>query len=74
MNTLLRSALALAGLVLATWHISWLHKQNRYEMQVTDHGVVFILDHQQKVIHASFGLLNDDKPDIWHTSALPKEP
>ncbi len=68
-----------AGLIVATWHISWLHKQAgiRYEMQITggiDHPTaVVILDRQERVIYASRGFLGDE-PIVWHTSTLPKEP
>ena len=61
----------IVGLGLAAWHISWLHKQNRYEVEVSERGAVFIIDHQRHVIHAGAGLFSDDKPVVWHTSPLP---
>jgi hypothetical protein len=68
-----------AGLILAIWHISWLHNQagTRYEMQITS-GVnhpsaVVILYRQERVIYASDQPLGFGKePIVWHTSPLPK--
>lgn len=79
---LFRAALLLvlvAGLIVAAWHISWLHNQAgaRYEMQITggvDHpSTVVILDRQERVIYASRELLGlGSQPIVWHTSPLPK--
>jgi hypothetical protein len=70
-------AVLVAALIVAIWHISWLHNQagTRYEMQITggvDHpSAVVILDRQERVIYASRGFLGDE-PVVWHTSPLPK--
>jgi hypothetical protein len=67
----------LAGVIIATWHVAWLHKHtgDRYEMQLTggiDHPTaVVILDRQDRVIYASRGFLGDE-PIVWHTSPLPE--
>lgn len=49
-DNILRCALLIvlaAGLIVATWHLSWLHKEDpRYEM-ITPTGIVRVLDRQQ---------------------------
>lgn len=81
LDHLFRPALLLilaAALIIATWHISWLHNQSgtRYEMQLTggaDHTTaVVILDRQERVIYSSRGFLGDE-PVVWKTSPLPKD-
>ena len=65
-----------ASLLVATWHLSWLHNQaleSRYEMQVmADHPAVFVIYRQQRVIYSGIVAFNDSKPIDWHTSSLPK--
>ena len=63
-----------AGLIVAAWHLSWLHNQagSRYEMQITDHAQVVVFDRQQRVIYAAYGVLGDEAPAVWKTSPLPK--
>jgi len=72
-----RSALLLllvVGLILAAWHISWLHGHDRYQLQVTDRNDVFVIDRQQGIVYAGSGFFDDTKPVQWHTSPLPNKP
>lgn len=65
----------LAALIIAAWHVSWLHKQDqRYEMQITNNAQVVIFDRQERVVYAAYGVLGqlDGKPAVWHKSALPQ--
>ncbi len=64
-----------AGLALATWHISWLHSQPeaRYEMQLSTPFVV-VFDRQERVIYSGSAGFNDGKPIDWRTSPLPNKP
>jgi hypothetical protein len=59
-----------AGLILATWHISWVHSHAaaRYEISSPDYIHVFVLDRQERVIYS--GAPGRD----WQTTPLPKEP
>ncbi|HBB95590.1 MAG TPA: hypothetical protein DC054_09375 [Blastocatellia bacterium] len=63
-----------AGLVLATWHISWLHNQpeSRYEIRAGE-GPIVILDRQARVVYAVAGIFGD-QPVVWRTSPLPNKP
>lgn len=74
LDRLFRPALLLmlvAGLIVATWHISWLHKQPgaRYEMQTSDWLHVRVLDQQERVVYSAAG---SDAPLVWEASPLPK--
>lgn len=61
-----------AGLIVAAWHISWLHNQaeSRYEMQVAN-GAVVIFDRQQAVVYSG-PPATGGAPIAWLTSPLPK--
>ncbi len=64
-----------AGLIVAAWHISWLHsraEESRYEIRASG-PIVLILDKQERVVYAASGILGD-QPVAWHKSPLPKEP
>lgn len=70
---LFRPALLLvlvAGLIVAIWHLSWLHKQNQYEMQVSDRTIL-ILDRQQRVVYANSVGFDRSQPIAWRTLPLP---
>jgi len=58
-----------AGLILAAWHISWLHKQSglRYEMQSGDYGRIYVLDRQERVVYTGQGGFGEE-PIVWHAS------
>ena len=63
----------IAGLIIATWHLSWVHNQeSRYEMKVTDHSAVFVFDRQQRIVYSAIGFYDEAKPVAWRSSALPK--
>ena len=73
LNVIFRAALILIlvfGLIVAIWHVSWLHKQGRYDVQMAERRVV-ILDREKRVVY--IGSPYDD-PVIWHTSPLPNAP
>lgn len=65
-----------AGLSVATWHISWLHSHDRYQMQIQDRfGLVFILDQQEGTVYfARQGEIVDGWTDVWRKApTLPTE-
>lgn len=77
-DRLFRFALLLvlvAGLVITSWHLSWLHKQSpgyRYEALAAGVGGrnLFVLDRQQGVVYG--GDADSDRSITWHVSPLPK--
>lgn len=67
-------AVLIAGLILAAWHVSWLHIHSRYEMQTAQFGVVFILDKETGTVYfARQGQITDGWTDAWQKPALPTE-
>jgi hypothetical protein len=65
----------LAGLIVAAWHVSWLHKHNRYQMELTDRpGVVFVLDqHQGTLYFAREHEILNGWTDVWRAApSLPQ--
>lgn len=63
----------IAGLILAAWHISWLHNHHRYEMQTAQYGLVFILDKETgSVYFARQGQITEGWTDVWRKA--PKLP
>jgi hypothetical protein len=60
-------SLLTAGLILAAWHISWLHGHARYQMQIQERfGVVFILDQEKGTVYfANQREITDGWTDVW---------
>lgn len=65
--------LLVIGLIVAAWHISWLHNHHRYEMQTAQFGVVFILDKETGTVYfARQGQIVEGWTDVWRKApALP---
>jgi hypothetical protein len=77
LNAILRPAfllLFLVSIIVAVWHLSWLHDRDRYQLQVTDRNEVFVIDRQQGIVYAGLGFFDDAKPTQWHKSQLPNTP
>jgi len=67
-------AVLVAGLIVAIWHISWLHNQagTRYEMHISDHPFsAYILDRQERVIY--YSETSNGQPLVWKPIPLPKD-
>jgi hypothetical protein len=65
----------ISGLFVAIWHISWLHRQDYYQMQVMDRGVFVVNQKTGRVYYARTGEILNHWTDVWHPApALPVEP
>jgi hypothetical protein len=76
-DSLFRPALLVlifAGLIVATWHVAWLHKHtgDRYELQVSERAI-HVLDRQERVVYSTSAFFNKEA-STWTASPLPKQP
>ena len=70
-------SLLVVGLIVATWHLTWLHKQTpeyRYEALAAGAGAraILVLDRQQGIVYSG-EVEGGERSIVWHVSPLPKQ-